>query len=64
MPLQLVEEFPDLEKYVGCWPVNDLMKMRLKAKAAKVRRQVNAQAVDLLSGKVRLFISASIFTKR
>jgi hypothetical protein len=34
-----MEQFNDLENYVNCWPVDDLLKCRLKSTSAKWRRE-------------------------
>lgn len=49
---KLLAEFPDLAKFSGYWPVNDLMLMRLKALKAKIRKQTRMEAAGaLLRGK-------------
>lgn len=35
--IQVVDAFPDLRKYQGCWPVNDLMIMHLKNTSRRER---------------------------
>jgi hypothetical protein len=37
---QVVEDFPVLERYVGHWPVTDLIKMRLKSTSTLQRRKI------------------------
>src|SRR5215471_8102663 len=47
---QLLREYPNLERYCNCWPIDDLMQMRLKATVSSQRRQEKAIAVTALLG--------------
>lgn len=48
---KLLVDFPDLGKFSGHWPANDLMQLRLKALTAKLRKQNRLQAAALVLGK-------------
>lgn len=51
---KLIKEFPRLGLYVGCWPVNDFLKLYLKASVAKgKRREQNAKATAILRASSR-----------
>lgn len=41
---QAVEAFPRLNEYDGCWPVGDMILLRLKNTSAKHRRAQREQA--------------------
>jgi hypothetical protein len=43
-----MKRFDDLENYVGCWPVDDLIKSRLKSTSAKWRREQRLREGDLV----------------
>jgi hypothetical protein len=43
-----VEQFDDLENYVNCWPIDDLLKSRLKSTSARWRREQRLKEGDLV----------------
>jgi len=45
---QLLREYPDLERYCDCWPVDDLMQTHLKAIGARKRRYAKRATVNTL----------------
>jgi hypothetical protein len=47
-----MKRFDDLENYVGCWPVDDLIKSRLKSTCAKWRREQRLREGDLMKEQV------------
>ena len=42
-----MKQFNDLDNYVNCWPVDDLLKSRLKITSAKWRREQHLKEGDL-----------------
>jgi hypothetical protein len=50
---QLLSDYPYLEQYRDCWPINDLMQTRVKALGAQQRRQETSKASALQRRKVR-----------
>ncbi|KAF8120037.1 hypothetical protein EV363DRAFT_1158895 [Boletus edulis] len=44
---KVTDQFPDLDNYTDCWPVNDLIMMRLKYTSSRARRQ----EVEMAAGK-------------
>lgn len=49
-----MKRFDDLENYVGCWPVDDLIKSRLKSASAKWRREQRLREGDLAKEQAEL----------
>lgn len=43
---QALEKFPELERYSDCWPVMDLVKMRLKYTSVRARRAQEKRVAD------------------
>lgn len=43
---QALEKFPELERYSDCWPVMDLVKMRLKYTSVCARRAQEKRVAD------------------
>ncbi|KAI6095614.1 hypothetical protein EDD16DRAFT_1719419 [Pisolithus croceorrhizus] len=41
-----IDKFPDLEDYSNCWPVNDMIMMRLKYTSSRARRQETEMTVS------------------
>ncbi|KAI6098788.1 hypothetical protein EDD16DRAFT_1527114 [Pisolithus croceorrhizus] len=41
-----VDKFPDLEDYSNCWPVNDIIMMRLKYTSSQQRQQETEMAAS------------------
>ncbi|KAI6159860.1 hypothetical protein EDD17DRAFT_1761915 [Pisolithus thermaeus] len=41
-----VDKFPDLEDYSNCWPVNDIIMMRLKYTSSRARQQETEMAAS------------------
>ena len=48
---QASDEFPELANYVGCWPVMDLVKMRLKYTSVRSRRFEEKKAAGKIMRK-------------
>ncbi|KAG6371890.1 hypothetical protein JVT61DRAFT_3269 [Boletus reticuloceps] len=51
------DKFPDLENYSNCWPINDMIMMRLKYTSSRARRQeMEMAAGKRKSSKVGVYI--------
>lgn len=49
-----MEVFPHLEDYCNCWPISDLIMMRLKYTLSRTRRQEPKNAAGSTTGKSKL----------
>ncbi|KIJ65078.1 hypothetical protein HYDPIDRAFT_167379 [Hydnomerulius pinastri MD-312] len=50
------DKFPDLDNYSNCWPVNDIIMMRLKYTSSRTRRQ----EVEMVAGKSKRSKSSNV----
>ena len=50
--VKAIAKFPDLENYARCWPVTDLVMMRLKYTSSRARRQ----EMEMAAGKAKKLV--------
>ena len=43
-----MDEFSELKRYIGCWPINDILKLYLKNSRAKYKRARKIDAMKAL----------------